>query len=76
MTTGSNKLSIHINVLISASALQAIVSHTKQMAEKEVKGVFRVDTAEQVSTMVTCFLEKRDFDSYVRDINNYPQFSG
>lgn len=76
MTTNKNKLSVHVNIEITDSALQAIVFHAKQIAEKNVKGVYRVDTADQVSAMITRFLEEKDFESYVQDIENYPLSSG
>lgn len=76
MTTSKNKLSVHVNIKITDSALQAIVFHAKQIAEKNVKGVYRLDTADQLSAMVTRFLEEKDFDSYVQNIDNYPLFSG
>lgn len=68
----NNKLSIHINIKINAKALQSIVSHTKQMAQKRTDGVYHVDTADQVSAMVTRFLDEKDFDQYVLDRDNYP----
>lgn len=71
MTTGNNKLSVHINIQISDKALQAIVSNAKQLAEKDADGVYRVDTADQVSAVITRFLEEKDFDSYVKNPANY-----
>lgn len=67
----SEMLNIHVNVQITATALQAIVANAKQLAGKDADGVYRVDTADQVSNMITSFLAEEDFESYVRDINNY-----
>jgi hypothetical protein len=69
-------LRIHVNVLISASSLQAIVANAKKMAVQEPNGIYRVDTAEKVSEMITRFLAEKDFDSFVKDINNYEPAPG
>ena len=79
MKTGSNKLSVHVNIQISDKALQAIVNNAKQIAEKDAKdanGVYRVDTADQVSAMITRFLDEKDFDGYVKNPENYTNLSG
>ncbi len=67
----SDTLSVHVNIQISASALQAIVANAKRTAPKSPDGTYRVDTADYVGTMVSRFLEDRDFDSFVMDIENY-----
>ena len=66
-----DKLNVHVNIEISASALQAIVSNAKKMAPKEANGTYRVDTADQVSIIVSRFLREHNFDEYVLDIANY-----
>jgi len=74
--TSSDKLSVHVNVEISAAALQAIVANAKRMAAKDADGICRVDTADQLSIMISRFLDEKDFDNYVLDFNNYtPQAS-
>ena len=67
----SDKLSVHINIQISANALQAIVANAKRTAPQSPDGTYRVDTADYVGTMVSRFLAKKDFDSFVMDIDNY-----
>lgn len=69
--TSSEKLNVHVNVEISAAALQAIVANAKHMACKDSDGICRVDTADQLSFMITRFLDEKDFDNYVLDVNNY-----
>lgn len=66
-----DKLSVHVNVQITASALQSIVSNAKQVATRDANGAYRVDTADQVSIMITRFLDEKDFETYVKDIDNY-----
>jgi hypothetical protein len=41
----------------------------------DAKGHYRVDTADLVSHMVSRFLLERDFESYVKDISNYPKLT-
>lgn len=64
-------LSVHINVEIPATALQAIVANAKLTAPKDENGTYRIDTADYVSTMITQFLLEKNFEKYVADINNY-----
>jgi len=74
--TSNDKLAVHINVEISAAALQAIVANAKRMAAKDADGICKVDTADQVSIMISRFLDEKDFDNYVLDLDNYtPQVS-
>lgn len=67
----NDKLTIHVNVEISAAALQAIVANAKRLASKDAEGICRVDTADQVSIMISQFLDEKDFDNYVLDLTNY-----
>lgn len=67
----NDKLSVHVNVQISADALQAIVANAKKMAARNANGVYQVDTADQVSAMITRFLDEKDFDSFVKEAENY-----
>jgi hypothetical protein len=67
----SDKITVHVNVQISADALQAIVANAKFLAAKDADGVYRVDTADQVSTMISRFLDEKDFDKFVLDLKNY-----
>lgn len=67
----SDMLSVHVNIRISANALQAIVANAKRTAPKSPDGTYRVDTADYVGKMVSRFLAERDFDSFVMDIDNY-----
>ncbi len=74
--TSNDKLAVHVNVEISATALQAIVANAKRMAARDAEGICRVDTADQVSIMISRFLDEKDFDNYVLDLKNYtPQAS-
>ena len=72
MPDASNeKLAVHVNVQISADALQAIVANSKLIAAKDADGICRVDPADQLSKMISRFLDEMDFDTYVLNIENY-----
>lgn len=66
-----DKLSVHVNVHITASALQSIVSNAKNIAIRDANGSYRIDTADQVSEMITRFLDEKDFESYAKNVDNY-----
>lgn len=65
------KLSINVNIKITTDALRAIVTNAKLMAPKDDDGTYHVDTADFVSTMISRFLEEKDFESFVMNIENY-----
>jgi hypothetical protein len=69
--TSNDKLAVHVIVNISADALQAIVANAKQLAAKDADGICRVDPADQLSIMISRFLDEKDFDKYVLDLANY-----
>lgn len=72
MPDASNeKLFVHVNVHISAEALQAIVANAKLIAAKDAEGICRVDPADQLSIMISRFLDEMDFDKYVLKLENY-----
>ena len=56
---------------LTPEALQAIVYNAKEIAGPDEKGVYRVDTADQVSAMISRFLLENDFESFVKDVANY-----
>lgn len=69
--SSQDKLSVHVNIQISAAALQAIVANAKKTVTKDANGTYRIDTADQVSLMISRFLDEKNFDSYVLDVNNF-----
>jgi hypothetical protein len=66
-----DNLSVHVNVQITAATLQSIVTNAKQVAAREANGSYRIDTADQVSLLITRFLDEKNFETYVKDIANY-----
>jgi ribosome maturation factor RimP len=68
--SSQDKLTIHVNVDITAAALQTIVSYAKQLARQNENGTLSIDTADQVSEMISRFLDEKDFENYVKKIAN------
>ena len=67
----SDTIVVHVNVEISTESLQTIVETVKQLAGRNEKGVYRVDTADAVSNMISKFLREKNFEAYVKDVGNY-----
>jgi hypothetical protein len=63
---------VRANVELTPETLQAIVQNAKKITGPDEKGVYRVDTAEVVSGMITKFLLEKDFEAYAMDVANYP----
>jgi hypothetical protein len=71
MNAKEDTITVHANVEMTTASLQAIVDHVKKIAGTDKKGIYRVDTADKVSEMISRFLMEKDFEGYVKDIQNY-----
>lgn len=71
MTEKKETLLVHANVEITPAALQAIVENAKKVTVPDEKGVYRVDTADMVSQIISRFLDAHDFESYAKNSDNY-----
>ena len=71
MTESKEMITVHVNVDITVASLQTIVENVKRIAGRYENGVYRVDTADKVSEMISQFLFENDFEGYVNDIENY-----
>ncbi|OEU79879.1 MAG: hypothetical protein BA872_10105 [Desulfobacterales bacterium C00003060] len=71
MPEKEDTLVIRANVEVTASSLQAIVQNAKKVSGADEKGVYRVDTADKVSEMISRFLMENDFEGFVKNIDNY-----
>ena len=71
MTESKKMITVHVNVDITVASLQTIVENVKRIAGRDENGVYRVDTADKVSEMISNFLFENDFEGYVKDIENY-----
>lgn len=69
----TDTIKIHVNIELTPTALQAVVENAKKIAGTDHRGVYKVDTAEKVSEMITRFLLEKDFETYAKDIENYPR---
>jgi len=58
-------ITVHLNVEMTTRSLETIVENAKKKVGRDEKGVYRVDTADSVSKMVSRFLLEKDFESYV-----------
>jgi hypothetical protein len=71
MSEVQNTIVVRARVEMTTASLQAIVANAKKVSGPDEKGVYRVDTADQVSAMISRFLLENDFESFVKDIANY-----
>ena len=71
MTESKEMITVHVNVDITVASLQTIVENVKRIAGRDENGVYRVDTADKVSEMISRFLLDNDFEGYVENIENY-----
>jgi len=70
MVNEKETLVVNVNVEITVTSLQAIVKNAKTIAGRDSKGVYRIDTADKVSQVISRFLLKNDFENYAKDIKN------
>ncbi len=63
-------ITVNVNVDITAETLKAIVENAKQLTGRDEKGVYKVDTADKVSEIISKFLMENDFETYAKDIGN------
>ena len=71
MTEPKEMIAVHVNVEITIASLQTIVENVKRIAGHDENGVYRVDTADKVSEMISQFLLENDFEGYVKNIEHY-----
>ena len=71
MSETQNTIVVRANVEMTTASLQAIVANAKKVSGPDGKGVYRLDTADQVSAMISRFLLENDFESFAMDIENY-----
>ena len=73
MSESENVMLVRANVEMTPASLQAIVQNAKKIAGKDEKGYYTVDTADKVSEMISRFLFEKDFESFVKNIENYKE---
>ncbi len=65
MGASKDTIVVNANVEMTTRSLQTIVENAKKKAGRDEKGVYRVDTADKVSKMISRFLLEKDFEGYV-----------
>ena len=75
MGESKETITVNVNVEMTAASLQAIVENAKKVEGRNEKGVYRIDTADKVSEMISNFILENDFESYAKNIENYPRRS-
>lgn len=63
-------ITVNVNIELSVTALQTIVENAKKIAGRDKKGIYRIDTADEVSKIISRFLLENDFESYANCIDN------
>jgi hypothetical protein len=64
------RITVHVNIEITVTALQTIVENARRIAGCDEKGIYRIDSADEVSKIISRFLLENNFDSYVKCIEN------
>jgi hypothetical protein len=75
MRESKDTITVNVNVEMTTASLQAIVENAKKVEGRNEKGVYRIDTADKVSEMISNFILENDFESYAKNIENYPRGS-
>ncbi len=75
MSESKDTITVNVNVEMTPASLQAIVENAKKVEGRNEKGVYRIDTADRVSEMISNFILENDFESYAKNIENYPRGS-
>ena len=73
MTEKKNTITVRVIVEVTPASLEAIVENAKKIAGRDERGRYRVDTADKVGEMISLFLIEKDFESFVKDIDNFPR---
>lgn len=71
MTQESPTVRVHVNIELSASAIQAVVANAKKKTSPDNQGRYRVDTADALGDLISAFLRKKNFDAFAKDEENY-----
>ena len=70
MTDEKETLLVNVNVELTATSLQAIVENAKEITGRDSDGVYRIDTAEKVSHVISRFLLENDFKYLYNHVKN------
>ena len=71
MLKTKDTIAVNTNVTMTTASLEAIVDNARNIAGRNEKGFYSIDTAEIVNEMISRFLLGNDFEEYVKNIENY-----
>lgn len=71
MNKPNETITVRVNIEITPEAIQAVVANAKAVAARDERGGHRVDPADKLSQMISLFLQAHDFESFVKNIENY-----
>lgn len=71
MNSEKETITVRVNVEIPPEALEAVVRTVREMAGKDEKGRYQVDTADAVGAILSRFLGEKDFTAFAQDPANY-----
>lgn len=71
MSQSGEKITINAKIDIAVDSLQTIVDNAKRISGADEKGIYRIDTSEQVNELISAFLENNGFGEYVKNPENY-----
>ncbi|MCK4468026.1 MAG: hypothetical protein KAU60_06710 [Desulfobacterales bacterium] len=70
MAESKDTITVRVNIEMTTASLEMIVKKAKEKVGRDAKGIYRIDTADKVGEMVSCFLLEKDFEGYVRGIRD------
>jgi hypothetical protein len=76
MKRSEDTIVVNATVEMTTRSLGDIVSMAKALTGRDHKGHYHVDTAEAVNKMISRFLLEKNFESYVRQKENYDGLFG
>jgi len=71
MSENKDTIVVNATVELTTQSLETIVDLAKQIAGRNEKGYYQVDTAGMVGRMISRFLLENDFESFVKNSDNY-----
>lgn len=71
MSEHSPSVRVHVNIELSAASIQAVTANSKKIAGANQKGRHQMDTADWLAALISKFLIEKDFDAFVRDVDQY-----
>jgi len=62
---------VNVNIEIAGTTLQKIVQTAKDIVGRNDKGHYRIDTADLLEDLLSSFIDKKGFETYIEDRENY-----